>query len=518
MTWTGAHVRLSWAVEHVDAFIVDVLAPAMGGEWFYVRYGEGGAHLRVRARDVGLPGKLRALVAGVEHPVVADGTVADGTAADGAAADGTVADGTAWPHGEVREVRYEAEVARYGGVELMPVAEGVFCRSTEVAVAVLRSARTAGARFTAAVELVMATASAVGLDRAGAAAWLRSLASGWRRTEEAVAPPGVASHAVARSLHAARGAQLADRWERLEGGATGAVAYWVECVRGAGLPVHVWGSQLHMLLNRLGITPEEERVVCRLVAMTAEAPGVVEGVHGGEADRRYLVASKYHVGEPDQGPRAEPVVAFGALPWQRVVELPDAVAPSVSLVEALAARRTVRGEALAGGLDAVRLATLLWTAHGALPDGRRPHPSAGGRYSARVRVLVWRVAGVEPGVYDVDEVRRVLVRVAEAPPERDVVVSSMWFGRGEDRVDPVGVPAVLAVYARVGVLRRSYGTRALRLALVEGGHLAQNLALVAAACGVRLGLFGGFHDDVAHDVLCLDGVDDVLVYLAPVAG
>ncbi|WP_440902580.1 thiopeptide-type bacteriocin biosynthesis protein, partial [Actinosynnema sp.] len=309
MTWTSAHVRLAWAVEHVDAFIADVLAPAMSGEWFYVRYGEGGPHLRVRARDADLPGRLRALVAGVEHPVVVDGAGADGPG---------------WPHGEVREVRYEAEVARYGGVELMPVAEGVFCRSTEVAVAVLRSARTAGARFTAAVELVMATASAVGLDRAGAASWLRSLASGWRRTEEAVAPPGVASHAVARSLHAARGARLADRGARLEGGATGAVAYWAECVREAGLPVFVWGSQLHMLLNRLGITPEEERVVCRLVAMTAESPEAVERVHGGESDRRYLVASRYHVGEPDQGPRAEPVVAFGALPWQRVVELPDA--------------------------------------------------------------------------------------------------------------------------------------------------------------------------------------------------
>ncbi|GAA2685735.1 MULTISPECIES: thiopeptide-type bacteriocin biosynthesis protein [Actinosynnema] len=516
MTWTGAHVRLSWAVEHVDAFIADVLAPAMTGEWFFVRYGEGGPHLRVRARDADLPEKLRALVAGVEHPTPADDPKPAATPTPTAAP--TPADDPEWQHGEVREVRYEPEVARYGGPELLPIAEEVFCRSTEVAVAVLRATRTRGARFTAAVELVMATASAVGLDRAGAASWLRSLASGWRRADEPVAPPGVASHAVARSLHTARGPQLAARWEELDANATGAIAYWADHVREAGLPAHVWASQLHMLLNRLGVPPEEERVVCRLVALTAESPAPPEPIHGGAADRGYLVASRYHAGEPDQGPRPEPRTPFTPLPWQRQVRLPDPAPPSTSLVEALADRRTVRGAELAGGLDAARLATLLWTAHGALPDGRRPHPSAGGRHSARLRLLAWRVDGVEPGLYDVDEVRRVLVRVAGPPPESDVLAASMWFGEGEDRVDPAGVPAVLGLYARVGALRRAYGTRALRLALVETGHLAQNLALVAAACGVRLGLFGGFHDDVAHDVLCLDGVDDVLSYLVPLAG
>jgi nitroreductase len=48
-------------------------------------------------------------------------------------------------------------------------------------------------------------------------------------------------------------------------------------------------------------------------------------------------------------------------------------------------------------------------------------------------------------------------------------------------------------------------------------HLAQNLGLVAAATGLSLGMIGGFYDDVAHDVLGLDGVDESLVYLLPLA-
>src|SRR5205823_576763 len=38
------------------------------------------------------------------------------------------------------------------------------------------------------------------------------------------------------------------------------------------------------------------------------------------------------------------------------------------------------------------------------------------------------------------------------------------------------------------------------------------------ASNVRAGLIGGFYDDLAHDVLNLDGVNNPLVYLLPVAG
>ncbi|WP_367128787.1 thiopeptide-type bacteriocin biosynthesis protein [Saccharothrix sp. HUAS TT1] len=514
MTWTSLHVRLSWSVEDVDAFIADVLAPELDGrrrqgrlaDWFYIRYWRTGPHLRVRLRDAteDLADRLRDLVALADHPVVD----VDPSAFDG------------WlPHGDVRETPYEPEVDRYGGPDALPVAEEVFCRSTEVAVAVLRSVRTRGAKFTAAVELAMATTTALKLDRVEAASWLRSLATGWRQVDEPGSPPPLGSHLAARTLHEARAAALATRWDRLESHATGAVAHWAEQVR-ADLPRYVWGSQLHMLFNRLGVDPEEERTVCRLVAMTAEEPDGPLPFHQDGAtapDRHYLAASRFHPGVPDQGPLAVPVAPAPRPPWWRDVPLPAGATVPGSLADALLTRRTARGEEPAGPLDADRLATLLWTAQGALPDGRRPYPSAGARHSARLRLVAWRVTGLEPGVYDVDEVRRTLVEVAPAPPVADVSASSMWFGHGDGRVDLTTTPAVLALYTRVSALRKAYGLRALRLAFTEAGHLAQNLALVAGASGLALGMIGGFYDDLAHDVLCLDGVDDALVYLMPVA-
>ncbi|GAB2962874.1 thiopeptide-type bacteriocin biosynthesis protein [Saccharothrix stipae] len=510
MTWTSLHVRLSWAVEDVDSFIADVLAPELAGrraagqftDWFYVRYWEDGPHLRIRLRDAtaDLTGPLRDLVARADHPVV--------VSAD------------SWlPHGDVRETPYEPEVERYGGTEALPVAEEVFCRSTDVAVAVLRSARAPGAKFTAAVELVMATTIALKLDRVEAASWLRSLATGWRQAREPVTPPGLASHVAARRLHEARAAHLATRWDRLETHATGAVAYWADQVR-ADLPRYVWASQLHMLFNRLGLDPEQERTACRLVAMTAEAPDGPTPFHEDGAaapDRRYLAASRFHQGVPDQGPRDAAVTPTATAPWWPDVPLPEGAPVSGSLADALLTRHTARGAEVSGPLDAGRLATLLWTAQGALADGRRPYPSAGARHSARLRVVAWRVTGLEPGVYEVDEARRTLVRVAAAPPAEDVRGTSMYFGAGPDLVDPAAMPAMLALYTRVGALREAYGLRALRLAFTEAGHLAQNLALVAASAGLALGLIGGFYDDAAHDVLCLDGVQDALVYLMPLA-
>jgi SagB-type dehydrogenase family enzyme len=162
----------------------------------------------------------------------------------------------------------------------------------------------------------------------------------------------------------------------------------------------------------------------------------------------------------------------------------------------------------------------LWTAQGGSREGEyaphRPYPSAGAAYCARLRVAALDVDGLEPGCYDVDEVSKQLIRMAPAPTVEDLEDTSVWFGPGAASLDRT--PAVLGLYVRTGFLRKKYGMRALRFAYAEAGHLAQNLALVAAAAGLKLGMIGGFYDDVAHDVFGLDGVDEALVYLLPVAG
>jgi SagB-type dehydrogenase family enzyme len=299
----------------------------------------------------------------------------------------------------------------------------------------------------------------------------------------------------------------------------GATAHWIDYIRAARSKVdrpYVWASQLHMLFNRIGINPDQERMICWVVAAVALSPNGLTSFHndGSDApDRRYLEASKFLPGFTNQHPR-KALATPAQRRWQQAISLPEPDKVSASLVKALSARHTSREAALRGTLTAKELATLLWTAQGA-HAGRHPYPSPGAQYIARLRVIALTVSDLLPGCYDVNEIDRQLTWTAPAPSISDLEGTSMWFGPEATSLD--ATPAVLALYVRLGLLRKTYGVRALRFAFVEAGHLAQNLGLVAAAQGLDMGLIGGIYDDLAHDLLTLDGVNDTLVYLLPVA-
>lgn len=64
--------------------------------------------------------------------------------------------------------------------------------------------------------------------------------------------------------------------------------------------------------------------------------------------------------------------------------------------------------------------------------------------------------------------------------------------------------------------RVKYGQRAVRFALIEAGHVAQNALLAVGSHGYASKPIGGFDDDRLADLLGLDGVNDAPVYLLPV--
>ncbi|MFJ3881140.1 thiopeptide-type bacteriocin biosynthesis protein [Streptomyces sp. NPDC090077] len=550
-TWHSHHLFLHSATEDTDAFLVHGAAPLLDGlvaageaaGWFFIRYGEGGPHVRVRVRGLSpaaaaaLPGELaRAAKAVPEVP-------------------------GPWPsrHAEVRAVPYEPEMERYGGRRALPVAEEVFETSTRAALDTLRALSGAGgpgARLTAAADLAHTTVHALGTDPLTAARWLRGHAAGWRWVTEVPLLPGASVHTRVNTVYADRREGLRRRAgelrERLGAGtAEPRLLRWAAGVRaaderlrdlGAGeeLRAWVWGSQLHMLFNRLGITPDEERAVCRLAARTLleteEPPGYFPDGHTA-ADFGYLERSKFQIGRgedselrplPDGAERAWAERARAAGPD---LALPAGPLPEVPLSAVLAARTSMRGR-LRGPLDAATLGSLLWnslaeSARSEQPDpdggppftqSHRPYPSAGALYTARVRLLVFDVAGVPAGTYDCLPERRALRRVGPAPAVADLKALSTYLSRPDTAPHWIGVdeaPAVLAVHVDLGLLRRRYGLRALRLALLEAGHLTQTLLLTATALGLAGTPLGGFHDDLAHELLGLDDLEQPLQYLLP---
>jgi SagB-type dehydrogenase family enzyme len=382
--------------------------------------------------------------------------------------------------------------------------------------------------------------------------WLRRGAVAWRWHSDAtmLAPPMVQGAALSAAttqaavvtarwheIHASvgTGGRLRDQWARHIRAARARLE--VGDSEGPHRLLYVWTSQLHMLLNRLGVRPDEERSLDWFIAAALRAPdGPADffADHTGSPDRRYLEASNFAVNRMAwQQPRVVP--PGQARLWRNPsagpgTRLPDALPIAVPLGTALAGRVTGRGE-LGGTVTAQDLGTLLWSAY-ASPAGhdRRtgyqqwPYPSAGAKYVARLRLIVRSVEGVAPGHYEVDRDSRTLQPLGRPPTAEELTATSMWFDpdppagkptQAQDRIHVSTLPAVLGLYVDLGTLRASYGMRALRFALLEAGHLAQNLALVAASTRLALGLVGGFYDDVAHEVFLLDGIDEVLVYLLP---
>ncbi len=546
-TWQSHHLFLHATTEDTDHFLVRDAAPLLDGlvaagkatDWFYIRYGQDGPHLRIRVRTTAQPPELPDLPGLLAHKARRVPAVPG-----------------PWPsrHGEIRAMPYAPETRRYGGAVALPVAEAVFATSTRTALDVLRAlpaGSAAASRLTAAADLAHTTAYALGMDRLAAARWLRAHAAGWRWVTEVPLLPAAAIHTRVNTVHAAQrttlGARAADLRDRLrEGTAAPWLAHWAEQVREADARLDglgertraaVWGSQLHMLFNRLGVSPDEERAVCRLAARTlletGDAPGGFFPPGHSAPDLQYLERSKFQIGRgEDSAPRphtpagdSRPATAAAA-----EVPLPAAPLPEVSLTAVLAARSCLRG-ALTGPLDAATLGALLW--HSLADSGRseqhladgttrtlthRPYPSAGALHTARVRLLVLDVDGLAAGTYDCVPERRTLRRIGPVAPQADLTTLSTYLSRPSADPDWIGIaqaPVLLALYADLGLLRRRYGLRALRLALLESGHLAQTLLLTATALGLGGTPLGGFHDDLAHELLGLHDPDQPLQYLLP---
>ncbi|HEX5598239.1 MAG TPA: thiopeptide-type bacteriocin biosynthesis protein, partial [Micromonosporaceae bacterium] len=428
--WRSLHCFLHWQPKDVDAFLAETVAPLMDGlrvaghlsDWFFIRYFEGGPHLRIRARDADSATlqKLReALVDAVRIAPYPVQSVAE---------HGPVP----WrEHGEVCEIGYEPETERYGGEEALPVAEEVFCHSSQIALAVL--ARTVGRkqRLVAATDLILATAVALDLGRLDTVRWLRRAAIGWRwhRHDASLAPPMIQGPAL--NVASAQSVALVRRWnETVASAETGQRLRdrWAQQIKAArvrlepGSPVSrerwlgVWDSQLHMLLNRLGVVPDEERSLYWFIAASLLAPqGTADYFADDTAavDRRYLEASNFVRSRMEsQQPREKGPRPQHRLPIKPPVALPSEAPIATPLAEVLANRITGRGD-FSGPVSAADLGTLLWSAYaGSGPDatGRPglPYPSAGANYITRLRLMAWAVKGLAPGQYEVDPATRSL--------------------------------------------------------------------------------------------------------------
>ena len=140
----------------------------------------------------------------------------------------------------------------------------------------------------------------------------------------------------------------------------------------------------------------------------------------------------------------------------------------------------------------------------------RSVPSAGALYPLELYAATRRVDGVADGLYHYG------VRADALEPVRggDAFAAIGPLLLGQTYVATANVLLIVAaVFERT---QDKYGPRGYRYILLEAGHAMQNVALVAAECGLAALPLGGFEDARLNEYLGLDAPREGAVYMSAV--
>jgi len=183
---------------------------------------------------------------------------------------------------------------------------------------------------------------------------------------------------------------------------------------------------------------------------------------------------------------------------------------NVSVEKAIKTRRTVRSFA-SKQLTFDQFSQLLWSSQGITEDGgyKRAAPSAGALYPMDVYAVVGHdaVNSIVPGIYHYDPKSHSLSLIAEGDHRDELSrasLSQIWMAKA-----PVSL-VICAEYHRVTV---KYGPRGERYAMMESGHIAQNIFLQARALGLDAGIVGAFIDADVKKALRIEAAHEPLLIM-----
>jgi len=258
-----------------------------------------------------------------------------------------------------------------------------------------------------------------------------------------------------------------------------------------------------------------------LHARVAEAGESALGVH--RATRNTLLGAIGDGLRQVRSPLA-PYKAYAGLP-RIALAMPQA--DGESLTSALARRagtaaatpdpKGQTGKLQNRSLDRDRLGRLLYFTNGDTGRGDgdpyrlRAAPSAGALYAGEIYVIALDVAGLDRGVYYYDVGGHELVRTAEAPANAEL---SAAFER-------MSVTGAAALFCVTNVFERyeiRYANRGYRYALIDTGHIAENLLLESAALGIPAHALPRFEDDQLSRFLGVDGNDEAPCWIGALGG
>jgi len=141
----------------------------------------------------------------------------------------------------------------------------------------------------------------------------------------------------------------------------------------------------------------------------------------------------------------------------------------------------------------------------------RAAPSGGALYPIETYAALFRVDGAMEGLYHYDARENVLEQLDRESGLRARLAGATAYP------GVVGRSAFLimltAIFERTTL---KYGDRGYRFALLEAGHIAQNVCLMAEELGLGALCVGGFYDREVEALVGIDGIDESVIYMVAV--
>ncbi len=148
----------------------------------------------------------------------------------------------------------------------------------------------------------------------------------------------------------------------------------------------------------------------------------------------------------------------------------------------------------------------LWVSYGKI-NGRLVVPSGGATYPMEIYAVVGDVEGIAVGVYRyINREGRIELHI-EGDLRRELAQACF----NQEYVAEASFDIVIAVrYSRITSV---YGERGVRYAIMEAGHIGQNIYLACAERDLGTVAIGAFSDELVARLLELpDGVDPLYIF------
>jgi SagB-type dehydrogenase family enzyme len=143
----------------------------------------------------------------------------------------------------------------------------------------------------------------------------------------------------------------------------------------------------------------------------------------------------------------------------------------------------------------------------------RSAPSGGGLYPLEIYFYGKHIEGLPRGLYHYSPAKNQVRLLSEGDQTQRIADALVQF-QAQVAYDASVIFFLTALFERSTF---KYGTRGYRFILLEAGHVAQNINLVAAGLGLGSLNIGGYYDRVIDKILGIDGVSHSTIYMVAVS-